>query len=149
MNVNLLLWAVINYDAKITILTFSTFNINWSWRSQMLTKWMYITIFNYHRDSGIWYPSFFPYDCKASKFIYTNDRKKKTWPHVNFLCVSLLKYRWNFPSGPSEKSSQNPLNIYLFLNQQFDTERGILWENISYYRTYKLNIIADKIKNKN
>jgi hypothetical protein len=31
-----------------------------------------------------------------------------------FVCVLLLKYRWNFPSEPSKKSSQNPLNICLF-----------------------------------
>jgi hypothetical protein len=67
-----------------------------------------------------------------------------------FVCVLFLKYERDFPSESSKKSSQNPLNIYLFLKLTVLTVRGSFYEkNISYYSTYKLNIIADKMKNKN
>jgi hypothetical protein len=41
-----------------------------------------------------------------------------------FICVSILKYRWDLPSGPSTKSSQHPLNIYLLLKPTVFIERG-------------------------
>jgi hypothetical protein len=61
---------------------------------------------------------------------------------VRFVCVSFLKYRWDFLSGPSKKSSQHSLNIYLFLKSTVLIERGAFYEKkISYYSTYKLSII--------
>ena len=67
-----------------------------------------------------------------------------------FVSVSFLKYIWDLPSGPSKGSSQHPLNMYLLLKPTIFIERGAFYEkNISEYSTYKLNIIADKMKNKN
>jgi hypothetical protein len=49
-----------------------------------------------------------------------------------FVCVSFLKYRWDFPSGPSKKFSQHSLNIHLFLKSTAFIERGAFYEkNIS------------------
>jgi hypothetical protein len=43
--------------------------------------------------------------------------KEENMTIFRYVCVLLLKYKWNFPSGPSEKSSENPLNVYLSLNE--------------------------------
>jgi hypothetical protein len=36
--------------------------------------------------------------------------KEENMTIFRYVCVLLLKYKWNFPSGPSEKSSENPFS---------------------------------------
>jgi hypothetical protein len=49
-----------------------------------------------------------------------------------FVCVSFLKYIWDLLSGPSQRSNQHPLNIYLLLKPTIFIERGEFYQkNIS------------------
>jgi len=64
--------------------------------------------------------------------------------------VLLLNHGCDFPSGPSKKINSDPIKyISFFKTSRLMQRRAFYDKNISYYRTYKLNIIADKMKNRN
>jgi hypothetical protein len=61
--------------------------------------------------------------------------------HISISMCFIVKNRWDF---------FKPIRYLSLFKTNCLIDRGVCYEkNISYCRTYKLNIIADKMKNKN